>query len=214
MVSRIYDVRAIQTRVEGSNSFLFAQESYHTLMRGSFAFLALLAVSIRCWGQLDLPFVEVEPEATPTPSPEEVAREQERIRELTREMQKRGPSSRIILETPPHPGKEHFAKVYERLLDAPRIIRLKVRLEDGGSVTGQMENRLIDLKTPSGTFPLQWSDVKRLKTAESQRELSLVTGETLRGVLTEEFLQVERDDASFIRIPLRSVEELLLLQNR
>jgi hypothetical protein len=161
--------------------------------------------------QLEIPFDEASPDAAPTPEPAELAEEQARIRQITQEMQRRTSRFEERNSEDAPPGKEYYERVYQRLLAAPEEVRVKILLKDASLLIGVLENQVFDVTNPVGRFPVEWGEVTRLEAGAEGVSLKLKGNDRISGQLALDLLHVQRDDASFIRIPLEDVAELMVI---
>lgn len=165
--------------------------------------IALLLVTAHPgWAQIELPEDLVEPDPEPeAPAPEPEV-DEEAIRTMTRQIQSRTRAAPPPERSVTHPAEALYQRVAARLQAAPEQVRLRVRLENGRFQSGVVENRVLDVITPLGTFPVLWSEMETVARDGTDFVLTLRGGDRISGDLRLPRLHLERDDASlYVLLP-------------
>lgn len=209
-----YDIPHSVARSEEAISFLFTETRY-TCVVPRFSYFLLFSIFSSCvFAQIELPFIEEDPEGQPTVTPEEQAEEQQRIRTITRKIVTRSQAPVQELDVRQHPGQERYKRVYARLEEAPPLVHAKVTTRKDEVITGYLQNRFLDVSTSVGTFPVLWSEMVSVDVSPEKVIISLMKGDALTGDLGLEEVTVEKDDTSFVSIPFENVKYVQVSEKR
>ena len=146
-------------------------------------------------------------------STEPEAIDEDAVRSLTRQIQARGSIPPAPGEGKDHPGRVAFEKVAFRLQSAQDSVSVRIRLDTGQVLSGDLRNQILQVETKIGILPLLWSEMIEVKKENDSLWFTLHKQDRFQGKLFTQEVTLERLDASTVVVPLDQVVDVQVLKH-